>query len=160
VFITIEQMPDPESRVTLADDVDVLGLRRLRVDWRVADIEGQTARRTTETVGSELERLALGIAGMPPWMIGPEDPAESLIETRHHIGTTRIAVNPRKGVVDASCGVHGTTNLFVAGSSVFTTGGHANPTLAIVALAIRLADNLRDVVASNPVAAVRDKQAA
>ena len=111
MFITIEQMPDPESRVTLADDVDVLGLRRLRVDRRVADIEGQTARRMTEVVGSELERLGLGIAEMPPWMIGPGNPADSLIETHHHVGTTRIAENPRKGVIDASCGVHGTTNL-------------------------------------------------
>jgi len=160
VFINIEQMPDPDSRVMLTDDVDVLGLRRMRVDWRVADVEGRTARRMTEAVGSELERLGLGTAELPSWMLGPDNPAHTLIETHHHIGTTRMAESPHKGVVDADCRVHGTTNLFVAGSSVFVTGGHANPTLTIVALAVRLADHLRDVVSSSVVETVRNQQAA
>ena len=62
----------------------------------------------------------------------------------HHMGTTRMAASPREGVVDADCRVHGTANLFVAGSSVFPTTGNANPTLTIVALALRLADHLKD----------------
>ncbi len=160
VFVNVEQMPNPDSRVTLADDADVLGLRRLRVDWRLADIEGQTARRITEMVGSEFARLGLGAAEMADWMVGPDNPVSMLIETHHHMGTTRMAEDPRKGVVDADCRVHGTTNLFVAGSSVFATGGHANPTLTIVALAIRLADHLRQVVPSGVVEAVPDRQAA
>jgi choline dehydrogenase-like flavoprotein len=45
--------------------------------------------------------------------------------------------------VDENCQVHGTGNLFVAGSSVFPTSGYANPTLTLVALAIRLADHLK-----------------
>ena len=61
----------------------------------------------------------------------------------HHMGTTRMATSPREGVVDANCRVHGMTNFFVAGSSVFPTSGHANPTLTIVALALRLADHLQ-----------------
>jgi len=60
----------------------------------------------------------------------------------HHLGTTRMAADPRAGVVDADCRVHGVANLYIAGSSVFPTGGCANPTLTIVALALRLADHL------------------
>jgi choline dehydrogenase-like flavoprotein len=55
--------------------------------------------------------------------------------------------DPRQGVVDANARVHGTSNVYVAGSSVFPTGGYANPTLTIVALSIRLADHLREVLA-------------
>jgi choline dehydrogenase-like flavoprotein len=64
----------------------------------------------------------------------------------HHIGTTRMADDPREGVVDADCRVHGVSNLYVAGSSVFPTAGNANPTLTIVALALRLADRLKGTV--------------
>jgi choline dehydrogenase-like flavoprotein len=60
------------------------------------------------------------------------------------MGTTRMAADPRQGVVDADCRVHGIDNLYVAGSSVFPTCGAANPTLTIVALALRLADHLRE----------------
>jgi choline dehydrogenase-like flavoprotein len=63
---------------------------------------------------------------------------------KHHIGTTRMHTDPAQGVVDADCRVHDLTNLFVAGSSVFPTGGYANPTLTIVALAVRLADHLKE----------------
>jgi choline dehydrogenase-like flavoprotein len=60
----------------------------------------------------------------------------------HHMGTTRMADDPRHGVVDRDCRVHGLDNLFVGGSSVFATPGHANPTYTIVQLALRLADHL------------------
>lgn len=62
---------------------------------------------------------------------------------KHHIGTTRMHADPRLGVVDPDGRIHGSTNLYVTGSSVFPSGGYANPTLTIVALAIRLADHLR-----------------
>jgi choline dehydrogenase-like flavoprotein len=61
----------------------------------------------------------------------------------HHMGTTRMHNNPKYGVVDENCRVHGTRNLYIAGSSVFPTCGYVNPTLTIVAMAFRLADHLR-----------------
>jgi choline dehydrogenase-like flavoprotein len=61
----------------------------------------------------------------------------------HHQGTTRMSEDPKKGVVDANCKVHGIDNLFVAGSSCFPNGGAVNPTLSIVALSIRLADHIK-----------------
>jgi choline dehydrogenase-like flavoprotein len=60
----------------------------------------------------------------------------------HQIGLTRMSDSPTNGVVDRDCRVHGTANLFVAGSSVFPTAGQANPTLPAVALALRLGDFL------------------
>ena len=63
------------------------------------------------------------------------------------MGTTRMHADPRRGVVDADCRVHGIANLYVAGSSVFPTSGAANPTLTIVALALRLAGHLRNRIA-------------
>jgi choline dehydrogenase-like flavoprotein len=68
---------------------------------------------------------------------------EEVLGGFHHMGTTRMADSPEHGVVDANCRVHGVDNLYIAGSSVFTTSGASNPTLTIVALALRLADHLR-----------------
>ena len=67
--------------------------------------------------------------------------------TFHHMGTTRMHEDPKQGVVDANCKMHGIANLFVAGSSVYTTGGYANPTLTLVALALRLADHIKERMA-------------
>jgi choline dehydrogenase-like flavoprotein len=65
---------------------------------------------------------------------------------RHHMGTTRMSRDPRHGVVDADSRVHGIENLYVAGSSVFPTSGSANPTLTIVALALRLARRIESAL--------------
>ena len=80
-----------------------------------------------------------------------DDPADdetgwprSMVGGKHHIGTTRMHVDPKQGVVDPDCRVHGFANLYVAGSSVFPTSGYANPTLTIVALAIRQADHIAE----------------
>ena len=66
----------------------------------------------------------------------------TMTETR-----TRMHADPRYGVVDQNGRVHGTVNLFVAGSSVFPTSGYANPTLTIVALSLRMADHIRSMLA-------------
>jgi choline dehydrogenase-like flavoprotein len=60
------------------------------------------------------------------------------------MGTTRMHPDPKQGVVDADCRVHGISNLFVAGSSVFPTYGTANPTYTILALAYQLAEHLSE----------------
>jgi choline dehydrogenase-like flavoprotein len=61
----------------------------------------------------------------------------------HHMGTTRMHDDPKQGVVNASCRVHGMANLSIAGSSVFPTAGAVNPTLTLVALTLRLSDHLK-----------------
>jgi choline dehydrogenase-like flavoprotein len=148
VVIDLEQLPNPESRLRLGTERDALGQPRLVTDWRVSDLERETARQFMIAFGTELGVRGLGRLRVEPAFEQPGDAwTEAMEETFHYMGTTRMADEPSKGVVDADCRVHGMDNLFIAGSSVFPTGGHVNPTLTITALALRLADHLRDAVA-------------
>jgi choline dehydrogenase-like flavoprotein len=144
ILIDLEQAPNPQSRVTLSDMKDSLGMNRAKVDWRISEIERTTARQFSDYIGDVLQRLGLGKAQPSAWL-GSDLPVQNdeLYGTFHFIGTTRMSRDPRDGVVDENCRSHGIDNLYFAGCSVFPTGGHANPTLTIVALAIRLADHLR-----------------
>jgi len=63
-------------------------------------------------------------------------------DASHHLGTTRMSPHPTTGVVDLQGKVHGIDNLYIAGSSIFPTAGHANPTFTIAAMALRLVDHL------------------
>lgn len=133
--IDAEQVPNPESRVTLGDDADTFGQRRLHVDWRYTENDRQNLARTAEVIGQALCRGRAGTVFSVPAV----DPKAT---GGHHIGTTRMAASPLRGLVDADCRVHGIGNLFIASSSVFPTSSYANPTLMVLALGIRLADYL------------------
>jgi len=142
VIATIDPAPNPESRITLGTDLDQLGQRRVKLDWRLSHIDKRSVRRTVELLATEL-----GQAGLGRLQILIDDPPTSwpadLVGAWHHMGTTRMSHDPRLGVVDANCRVHGVSNLFVAGSSVFPTAGSGTPTLLLVALALRLAEHLK-----------------
>ena len=147
----IEQTPNPASRVTLSGARDALGMPRLRLDWRLSDIEQNTLVRAQELLRRDFQTHGLGSLKVEMkegelWT-GVEEGASFLPSTRfegghHHTGTTRMGTDPRTSVVDADCRVHDVANLYVAGSSVFPTLGSANPTATICALAARLADHL------------------
>jgi choline dehydrogenase-like flavoprotein len=139
----VEQTPDPASRVTLAEKTDALGMPLLRIDWRIGELERQSVMRLSELVVLELRRA--GFAGHFRSNQSLDNPnwRSQFIDHNHPSGTTRMSVSPKQGVVDQNCKVHETKGLYIAGSSVFPTAGHANPTLMIVALAIRLADWLK-----------------
>lgn len=145
-----EQAPNPDSRITLAhDDRDALGLPRAVLDWRLSETDTRTLRVLVGTVNGELQRLGLGSASPLPWLAdaGTDWPVDPTIGRHpiggyHHMGTTRMAADPGRGVVDPQGRVHSLANLYVAGSSVFPTSGWANPTMTIVALTLRLADHL------------------
>jgi len=143
VYCLVEQEPDPASRVTLSDRVDALGVPISRVDWRVSERERISVGRLAGLLAQELGRLGYASPEPAEWLEGGEGWPESITDRAHPIGTTRMADDPRAGVVDRNCQVHDTEGLFVAGSSTFPTAGHVNPTLMIVALAIRLADHLK-----------------
>jgi len=145
-----EQAPNPLSRVTLGDEVDRLGQRKIRFDWRVTDLDRQSIRRAQEIIAAEVGKSNLGRTQIlvPAEKNIWEDPKRASDVTFpngswHHMGTTRMHTDPKQGVVDADCLVHGTRNLYIAGSSVFPTCGFENPTLTIVAMTYRLADHLR-----------------
>ena len=144
-----EQAPNPDSRVVLTGERDALGMPRVALDWRFSALDKHSVRGTMLALDAEMRRTGLGTVTLEPWLAedGPEWLVDPLISNHpiggyHHMGTTRMAASPRDGVVDADCRVHGIANLYVAGSSVFTTSGWANPTLTIVALAFRLAGHL------------------
>lgn len=140
---TVEQLPDPESRITLSDRVDRHGTPISRVNWCVNDREQQTVRRTAELVAQECTRIGVPTPVLDDWVRDKAPFPPSFGEVAHHIGTTRMADNPGDGVVDRYCQVHGIRGLYIAGSSVFPTAGHANPTQMIVALGVRLADTIK-----------------
>lgn len=139
--IVAEQAPNPASRVTLGEDHDALGQRRLRLDWRLSQLDSVSVQRSVHVLAREVGAAGLGrVRTIFPDM-GFQ--AVSPLGSYHHMGTTRMHVDPRRGVVDQNCRLHGLPNLYVAGSSVFPTGGAVNPTLSIIALALRLSDHLR-----------------
>ncbi len=143
-----EQAPNPESRITLGEETDALGQRKVCVDWRLTPLDHRTYRRSATLFGNELARACDGHFALAPWLADPDHVKPEIHGTAHHIGTTRMSDDPTRGVVDRDCKVHGMDNLHVAGSSVFPTGGWAFPTFTIVALSLRLADELRGLLMS------------
>jgi choline dehydrogenase-like flavoprotein len=140
-YFMIEHTPNRDSRLTLLPDQrDELGMPRVRLDMRYGEIEFETFGPMIERFAAELGRLEVGRLR---WSGRREQLVASMSSpSRHHMGATRMARSPRDGVVDEHCRVHGVDNLFVAGSSVFPTSGIANPTLTLLALAVRLGDHL------------------
>lgn len=137
-----EQAPNPDSRVSLGSRRDDMGIPVARVTWRMADSDLRSIRTSVDVVGAALRANGFGVVANT--LDGR--PAPLVEGNHHHLGSTRMHVDPREGVVDADCRVHSLANLYVAGSSVFPTYGLSNPTLTIVALALRLADHLRAVM--------------
>jgi choline dehydrogenase-like flavoprotein len=137
-----EQEPNPASRVTLSGDRDELGMPRLHVDWRYTAQDIRTAQTVFRLFASDLADQGCGDLA-----VDDEEIARDMLRDGayggHHIGTVRMGVSPRTSVLDAECRVHGMSNLWVAGSAAFPTSGQANPTLTIVALALRLAHRLK-----------------
>jgi len=138
-----EQIPDPDSRITLSDRKDRFGVPLSRIAWKVNEAEERSIRRTAELVASEVTRLGYAPPKLYSWVTNKDPLPPDFVDIGHPTGATRMSNDPAKGVVDAHCQVHGVDGLFVVGSSVFPTAGHANPTQMIVALAIRAADTLK-----------------
>ncbi|MBC2709796.1 MAG: GMC family oxidoreductase [Desulfosarcina sp.] len=136
----VEQAPNPESCVFLGTEKDALGQFRINLNWQLTPLDTYTITRAQEILDEELRKAGLG---------------HLLIETKkdivpkgihggwHHMGTTRMHADPKKGVVDPTCRVHGISNLYIGGASVFPTSGYANPVLTTIALVLRLADHVR-----------------
>lgn len=132
-----EQTPNADSRVMLSDRRDRNGIPLPVLDWQLNDLDLRSARRSAEILGDEFDGAGLG-EFVSAWG-GPAERLPVFTGGWHHMGTTRMSAHADDGVVDPDCRVHGVPNLYVAGSSVFPTGGFANPTLSLVALALRLA---------------------
>lgn len=143
----VEQAPNPDSRVQLSEQRDALGNNRAKLDWRLTELEYHTIRMASRQLAVEFGRLGLG--RVQPWCANESDAEidRRVLAGAHHMGTTRMDGSPGHGVVDTNCRVHGSRNVYVAGSSIFPTGGHSAPTVTVVALAVRLARHLRSELA-------------
>ena len=143
-----EQPPNPDSRIVLSDRRDRLGMRISRIDWRVTEEEARAMRRVAELMVDQLTSMGIEPPVLEEWVRDRAMPPHAIRDVAHPTGTTRMADDPADGVVDAQCQVYGVEGLFIAGSSVFPTAGQSNPTQMIVALALRLADRLKDRAAA------------
>jgi choline dehydrogenase-like flavoprotein len=146
VVARVEPVPHADSRVRLGAARDVLGMPILELDWRLSEQDRDSVRRALDLLGTELGRAGLG--RMRALDLADQGWPDDLAGGWHHMGTTRMADDPAMGVVDGDCRVHGTSNLYIAGSSVFATASSATPTLTLVALALRLADHLVHEISS------------
>ena len=139
----MEQVPSPENRVSLSDKKDIFGNPLARVAWSLSELDKKSLFTLHTTLKKELKQNNVGDLVSP--ILDNSETFVSVKDASHHMGTTRMGVDPRYSVVDENCRVHGVENLFIAGSSVFPTSGHANPTATIIALAIRLADHIKSL---------------
>ena len=153
VNLNWEQTPDEDSRIFLdREQMDpVFGQPVAHVDWRLNERDKRSASRalaiTIEYLrqhgGSRHEMITDVSGGPEEWTLLPD---EGALETGdHHMGALRMSSSPEDGVVNSNSRLHNVDNLYIAGSAVFPTGGYANPTLTIVALALRLADHLKTI---------------
>jgi choline dehydrogenase-like flavoprotein len=137
-----EQYPNYSSRVLLDDRVDALGMPRIKIDWRYLPEDVHTVSRSLAILAGDFASSGVGTLDYDPALVESEMTRYGAYGG-HHIGTARMGSDPRSSVVDADCRLHTVGNLYVAGSAVFATSSQANPTLTIVALALRLAAHLR-----------------
>jgi choline dehydrogenase-like flavoprotein len=147
--VAVEQQPDKQSRITLSTRTDLFGTPLPRIDWRISPAERRSVIQIARCFDSALSNAGMPAPHLADWA-RLNRPDEIRFETMAHpIGTTRMANSPDQGVVDRNGLVFGLSNLYITGSSVFPTAGHANPTLMIVALALRLGKHLSSILAAD-----------
>ena len=144
VGMVLEQTPVKENRVALGAERDRFGIRRPVLHWRWVEQDYRTVREVAMAFARQMVEADVGRMSLSDWVLDPSREVEfdEDITAYHHIGTTRMARSAETGVVDTDCRVFGSDNLFLTGSSVFPSAGHANPTAPIMALSLRLADHI------------------
>jgi hypothetical protein len=144
----VETEPNPDSRVTLSHKKDRLGMNKLTLDWRLTDLDLESYKKFNQILFKGLRMAGIEVRPFKHDMDEFGWPL-SMVAGKHHMGTTRMHQDPKKGVLNADCKVHGVANLYIAGSSTFPTSGQANPMLTLVALAIRLADHVKQIMSDS-----------
>ena len=150
IYLGWEQAPLESNRITLsAVEKDGAGIPRIVLHWKKGELERRTMVEGLRLFGETLAARDLGRLRFEGWVLNGEAyPEDQELAGHHHMGGTRMGTDPLKSVVDAGCKVHGMANLWIGGSSVFTTSGQCNPTTTLTALALRLGDQLARVVAA------------
>lgn len=142
LWLNAEQEPNSGGDLTLSKEVDSFGVPRVKIDWKLTDLDWKSSKESLEFYRNSIGRLGFGVIKMNEVFNdgGPPEPVS------HHMGLTKMGKDSSEGFVDANLEVFGVHNLSIVGSSVFPTSGFANPTLTVVALAMRLADHLEKVL--------------
>ncbi len=145
-----EQQPNPDSRLTLSDEVDVLGMPRSALHWRLTENDSYSMSTYIKALAGEWKRLGIAAVDLDQLPIMGREKGEhgGYVDASHHMGTTRMGTDLATSVVDANCQVHGYDNLYIGSSSVFPTGGFSNPTLTVLALCLRIGDRLKKQLAT------------
>jgi choline dehydrogenase-like flavoprotein len=148
LITTMEQEPNPLSRVVLSTEKDSLGVPRANLDWKMTPLDKKTVRTINKLLGQQVGQSGIGRVKLADFLLDEKDDSmpEYISGGWHHIGTTRMSDNPKEGVVDANCKVHGIKNLYITGASCFPTGGAVNPTLTTVAISIRISDYIKEQI--------------
>jgi choline dehydrogenase-like flavoprotein len=144
LLIDTEQAPNADSRIVLDSNRDALGMPRARLEWRMTELESRTLTEFASGIAREFARMGLGtvrLAGGPDFE--RRDSLGAARDIFHHMGTTRMSRTSQSGVTRPDLRCHDVDNLFIAGPSVFPSGGIANPTFTVLALTLRLADHLK-----------------
>ena len=146
--VRIEQSPNPNSRITLGKEKDEFGVPLAHLHWDLTELDKRSVRTIYQIIGQQVGIAGIGRVKLFDFLQDEMD--HSFPDTTnggwHHMGTTRMSDDPKHGVVNANCQVHGIHNLFVAGAGCYATSAAPNPTLTIVALSVRLADHLKTQV--------------
>jgi choline dehydrogenase-like flavoprotein len=137
-----EQTPMESSRITLLAERDRHAIPRVRIDWRRSDADVAAVQRGFAVLRESLAQSGVCRLEFDEAKLRERVAAGAPVAS-HHLGTTRMASSAKNGVVDAQCALFDFPDVYVASSAVFPTGSHANPTLTIVALSLRLASHLR-----------------
>lgn len=136
-----EQFPSRSSYVQLSERIDRFGLRQPRLNWVMSNEDRESIRRIGIQLGKDFVDAGLGAIRLAPGVLDPQLPLV-VGQHAHHMGTTRMAKRPADGVVDQNCRVFNLGNLYVAGSSIFSTGAACNPTMPLIQFALRLSDHI------------------
>lgn len=145
-----EQEPRFDNRIELSSEQDALGIPRSRLVWQQSALDRHTIRESMLLLGEHLLEHNLGRLQLADWLatLPVALPTEGELAGRHHMGGTRMSHSAEQGVVNSDCRLFAQQNMYVAGSSVFASSGHANPTLTIVQLALRLCSHLNTQLAA------------
>lgn len=142
----IEQAPNRNSRITIGSEKDELGVPRANLHWELTALDKRSVRKIFHILGQQVGIAGLGRIKLMEFLRDENDDTfpESTNGGWHHMGTARMSDDPKKGVVNANCQVHGISNLFIAGAACYATSGAPNPTLSLTALTLRLSNYLKE----------------
>jgi hypothetical protein len=142
-----EQSPAKTSSVSLLNETDRFGIAKANLTWSKNALDRKTIKQSINVFNEWFLNDNIGRIKLDDWLVNDLDyPENDELGGQHHMGGTRMSDNRKFGVVDKNCKVFGSNNLYVAGSSIYVTGGYQNPTLGIVQFSLRLSDHLRSML--------------